>query len=160
MIDTVIFAETPEGIVIAMRAAGFPMRCCAFLIDAAILYMVIFSMAEIVLRAGGLGIGILLVVAFLVMWLYRVIFELTPVAATPGKRVMGIRVMMANGLPLTPAGCLTRNLLRAVDMLPLFYGFGIVDMLLRRDARRLGDQAAMGMYLHSALRWPYCDLDV
>jgi hypothetical protein len=54
---------------------------------------------------------------------------------------MGIRVMMANGLPLTPAGCLARNLLRAIDMLPLFYGFGILSMLLRRDARRLGDLA-------------------
>jgi hypothetical protein len=50
--------------------------------------------------------------------------------------------MMANGLPVTPAGCLIRNLMRAVDMLPLFYGFALVSMLLRRDARRLGDLAA------------------
>jgi hypothetical protein len=76
------------------------------------------------------------------LWLYPVIFELTPGAATPGKRAMGIQVMMANGLPLTPAGCLIRNLMRAVDMLPLLYGFAIVSVLLRRDARRLGDLAA------------------
>ena len=49
---------------------------------------------------------------------------------------MGIQVMMANGLPLTPAGCLIRNLMRVVDMLPFMYGFAIVSVLMRRDARR------------------------
>ena len=95
------------------------------------------------LGAGGrVGTGVLLIIVFLILWLYPVIFELTPAAATPGKRAMGIYVMMANGLPLTPAGCLIRNLMRAVDMLPLLYGFAIVSMLLRKDARRLGDLAA------------------
>jgi uncharacterized RDD family membrane protein YckC len=141
-IDTVITAETPEGIAISMRAAGFPVRCMAFLIDASIRYMTVSTVA-LTLRVGGrVGSGVLLIIVFLLLWLYPVIFELTPAAATPGKRVMGIQVMMANGLPLTPAGCLIRNLMRAVDMLPLLYGFAIVSMLLRRDARRLGDLAA------------------
>jgi uncharacterized RDD family membrane protein YckC len=141
-IDTVITAETPEGIAISMRAAGFPVRCMAFLIDAAIRYMAVSTVA-LTLRVGGrVGTGVLLIIVFLILWLYPVIFELTPAAATPGKRAMGIQVMMANGLPLTPAGCLIRNLMRAVDMLPLLYGFAIVSMLMRRDARRLGDLAA------------------
>jgi len=70
-----------------------------------------------------------------------VIFELTAAAATPGKRIMGLVVLMANGLPITPAGCLIRNLLRFVDALPVFYAFGIVCMLLRNDSRRIGDLA-------------------
>ena len=37
---------------------------------------------------------------------------------------------------------LTRNLLRAVDFLPLFYGIGLVAMLCNRDFKRLGDLAA------------------
>jgi uncharacterized RDD family membrane protein YckC len=141
-IDTVITAETPEGIAISMRAAGFPVRCMAFLIDAAIRYIIVSTVAGALGPAGRVGTGVLLIMLFLVLWLYPVIFELTPGAATPGKRAMGIQVMMANGLPLTPAGCLIRNLMRAVDMLPLLYGFAIVSMLLRRDARRLGDLAA------------------
>jgi uncharacterized RDD family membrane protein YckC len=141
-IDTVITAETPEGIAISMRAAGFPVRCMAFLIDASIRYVTV-STAALTLRVGGrVGTGVLLIVVFLIVWLYPVIFELMPAAATPGKRAMGIQVMMANGLPLTPAGCLIRNLMRAVDMLPFLYGFAIVSMLMRRDARRLGDLAA------------------
>jgi uncharacterized RDD family membrane protein YckC len=141
-IDTVITAETPEGIAISMRAAGFPVRCMAFLIDAAIRYVIVSGLVAALGAGGRVGQGVLLIALFLVVWLYPVIFELTPGAATPGKRAMGIQVMMANGLPLTPAGCLIRNLMRAVDMLPLLYGFAIVSMLLRRDARRLGDLAA------------------
>jgi uncharacterized RDD family membrane protein YckC len=149
-IDTVITAETPEGIAITMRAAGFPVRCMAFLIDASIRYMTISTVA-LSLRVGGrVGTGVLLIVVFVILWLYPVIFELTPAAATPGKRVMGIQVMMANGLPLTPAGCLIRNLMRAVDMLPFLYGFAIVSMLMRRDVRRLGDLAAGTLVV-------YCD---
>lgn len=141
-IDTVITAETPEGIAISMRAAGFPVRCMAFLIDVSIRYVTVSTLA-LTLRVGGrVGTGVLLIMAFLILWLYPVIFELTPAAATPGKRAMGIQVMMANGLPLTPAGCLIRNLMRVVDMLPLLYGFAIVSMLMRRDSRRLGDLAA------------------
>ena len=78
----------------------------------------------------------------MVNWLYPVIFELTPAAATPGKRVMGLVVLMANGLPITPAGCLIRNLLRVVDVLPVLYACGIVSLLLRNDSRRIGDLAA------------------
>ena len=118
-IDTVITAETPEGIAISMRAAGFPVRCMAFLIDAAIRYMIVSTVATGLNFGGRVGKGVLLIIVFLILWLYPVIFELTPAAATPGKRAMGIQVIMANGLPLTPAGCLIRNLMRAVDMLPL-----------------------------------------
>ena len=44
---------------------------------------------------------------------------------------MGLVVLMVNGLPITPAGRLIRNLLRFVDALPLCYAFGIVCILLR-----------------------------
>jgi uncharacterized RDD family membrane protein YckC len=141
-IDTVITAETPEGIAISMRAAGFPVRCMAFLIDALIRYLIVSGVAATLGPGGRVGTGVLLIIVFLILWLYPIIFELTPAAATPGKRTMGIQVMMANGLPLTPAGSLIRNLMRAVDMLPLLYGFAIVSVLMRRDARRLGDLAA------------------
>jgi hypothetical protein len=83
-----------------------------------------------------------LISAFVINWLYPVLFEMSAAAATPGKRIFGLYVLMANGLPITPAGCLIRNLLRVVDMLPLLYAFAIVAVLLRRDSRRLGDLAA------------------
>ena len=140
-IDTVITAETPEGIAIAMRPAGFAVRATAFMIDVLIRFAILSGLGSALSAGGHVGTGLLLIGLFVVNWLYPVIFELLPAAATPGKRVMGLQVMMANGLPLTPAGCLTRNLLRVVDMMPLLYAFAIIAMLLRRDARRLGDLA-------------------
>ena len=97
---------------------------------------------------GGMGTGALLIAAFALEWLYPVFFELTRSGATPGKRVFNLRVVMDNGLPITPAASLARNLLRTADFLPLFYGFAFVSMLLRRDGKRLGDLAAGTMVVH------------
>jgi uncharacterized RDD family membrane protein YckC len=140
-IDTIITAETPEGIAIAMYPAGFAVRSTAFLIDA-LLRVGILLVCGTALGAGGhFGTGLMFIVLFAINWLYPAVFELLPAAATPGKRIMGLHVLMANGLPITPAGCLIRNLLRVVDFLPFMYAFGIICILLRRDARRLGDLA-------------------
>ncbi len=146
-IDTILTAETPEGIAISIRPAGFAVRATAFLIDAAIRFVLLMICATVLGAGGGFGSGarfrggLFLICLFVLNWLYPVIFELTAAAATPGKRIMGLVVLMVNGLPITPAGCLIRNLLRFVDALPLCYAFGIVCILLRNDSRRIGDLA-------------------
>ena len=66
---------------------------------------------------------------------------------------------MDNGLPITPAASLTRNLLRAADFLPFCYGFAIVSMLLRRDFKRLGDIAAATIVVHEPRAVPRIDLN-
>lgn len=140
-IDTIITAETPEGIAIALHPAGFAARAAAFLIDGTLRFGILVACGTALGAGGRVGSGLMFVVLFTINWLYAPIFELLPAAATPGKRLMGLHVLMANGLPLTPAGCLIRNLLRVVDFLPLMYAFGIICILSRRDARRLGDLA-------------------
>ena len=77
-------------------------------------------------------------------------FELTPWGASPGKRAMGLKVVMDSGLPVTLAASLTRNLLRAADFLPFGYGFAIVSVLVRADGKRLGDLAAATLVVHVA----------
>jgi len=151
-IDTIITAETPEGIAISIRPAGFAVRCTAFLIDLFIRFVALLFCSAALAAGGRFGGGLFYIVLFVLNWLYAVIFEMSTAAATPGKRIMGIYVTMASGLPITPAGCLIRNLLRFVDFLPLFYAFGTISMLLRHDARRLGDLAAgtVVAYRHDA----------
>ena len=97
---------------------------------------------------GGIGLAFWLILLFALEWFYPVAFELTASGATPGKRVFGLRVVMDNGLPVTAAASVTRNILRAADFLPLGYAFAIVSMLLRRDCKRLGDIAAGTLVLH------------
>jgi hypothetical protein len=55
---------------------------------------------------------------------------------------VGLRVIQASGAPITPAEAVIRNLVRAVDFLPAYYGIGLIAMFLDRQSRRLGDLAA------------------
>jgi hypothetical protein len=66
---------------------------------------------------------------------------------------------MDNGLPITPAASVTRNLLRAADFLPFGYGFAIVSMLTRADCKRLGDLAAGTLVVHEARAVARLDMD-
>ena len=148
VLDTIVTAETPEGILLELRPAGLTARLYAFLLDWMIRLMAMNVIFLILAPLGGLGVGLALVVLFLLEWLYPVAFELSRKGATPGKRVFHIKVVMDNGLPITPAASLTRNLLRVADMLPFAYGFAIVCVLLRRDGKRLGDLAAATMVVY------------
>jgi uncharacterized RDD family membrane protein YckC len=147
-LDTVVAAETPEGIVLELRPAGLSVRLYAFLLDWLIRLGVIYVVALGAAFMGGLGLSLLLITLFALEWLYPVVFELTLSGATPGKRTFGLKVVMDTGLPVTPAASLVRNLLRAADFLPFGYGCAIVSMLLRADSKRLGDIAAATLVVH------------
>lgn len=147
-LDTVVAAETPEGILLELRPAGLVARLYAFLIDWAIRLAVLYAAALTAMLAGGLGTAIWLILLFVFEWFYPTVFELTPGGATPGKRALGLKVVMDSGLPVTAAASVTRNLLRAADFLPFAYGFAIVSLLLRADGKRLGDLAAATLVVH------------
>src|SRR3546814_8666375 len=55
---------------------------------------------------------------------------------TPGKRAMELRVVSADGAPVGWLASIVRNLLRAVDALPVGYGFGLVASLADPHGRR------------------------
>jgi uncharacterized RDD family membrane protein YckC len=150
VLDSVVAAETPEGILLELRPAGLSARFCAFAIDAMIRFTVLFVAALIGAAMQGLGTAFTLIFYFLLDWFYPVAFELGRDGATPGKSAMGLKVVMDNGLPVTPAASMTRNLLRVADFLPFGYGAAIVSMLLSRDGKRLGDLAASTIVVHQA----------
>ena len=128
-LDTRYAAETPEGIALWLRPAGLVPRFYAYLVDL-LIRLVVFAVGSIVLaRFGAFGGGLAVLLLFLLEWLYPVVFELGPGAATPGKRMVGLAVVMDTGLPVTPAASLTRNLLRAADFLPSLYAFVALAML-------------------------------
>jgi len=147
-LDTVVSAETPEGIVIELRPAGVTARFYAYLVDLLIRMMVLSVIAGFAGPMGGLGLALVLICAFALEWLYPVFFELSSWAATPGKRMLGLKTVMDNGLPITPAASFARNLLRVADFLPLAYGFAAISMLVRQDFKRLGDIAAATLVVH------------
>jgi len=154
MLDTVVAAETPEGIVLELHPAGLPARFYAFLLDWLIRLGILWAGALVSRFMGDLGFAFWIVLLFLLEWFYPIAFELGRSGATPGKKAFRLKVVMDNGLPITPAASFMRNLLRAVDFLPFCYGFAIVSMLLRGDCKRLGDIAAATLVVHEPLAAP------
>ena len=153
-LDTRYAAETPEGIALSLRPAGMVPRCFAYIIDFLIrgAIFIACNLALNTLRDFGVALSFLLF--FALEWLYPVAFELGAKAATPGKRALGLAVVMDTGLPVTPAASITRNLLRAADFLPSMYAFGLLSMLLRADFKRLGDLAAGTLVVHVSMGAP------
>ena len=148
VLDTVVAAETPEGILLELRPAGLIPRFYAFSLDLLTRLAIAWAAMMVAGIMGAIGFAFWLILLFALEWLYPIAFELTVSGATPGKRTFGLKVVMDNGLPVTPAAAVTRNLLRTADFLPFTYGLGIVSMLLRIDGKRLGDIAAGTLVVH------------
>jgi len=148
-LDTVYLAETPEGISLSLRPAGLVPRFWALAIDTILKLAIWFGCLIVTSFLGGLGTALLFISFFVIEWIYPIAFELA-VGATPGKRALGLQVVMDSGLPVTPAASITRNLVRAADFLPAAYALGAISMLIRRDFKRLGDLAAGTIVVHAA----------
>jgi len=154
VLDTVVTAETPEGINIELRPAGLTSRCYAYVIDLLVRFAILLAIGLVTRFMAGLGTAVMLILWFALEWFYPVAFELSRWGTTPGKRLFGLKVVMDSGLPITPAASITRNLLRGADFLPLLYGFGCISMLVRQDFKRLGDIAAGTLVVYQAQRVP------
>jgi uncharacterized RDD family membrane protein YckC len=141
MLDTAREIPTPEGIELNLRLAGPVVRALAWTLDL-LLRLTVFGVLGIPLRMlGNVGSGIYFILWFGMEWLYPTVFEVYFGGATPGKRALALTVLHSDGTPVGMPASLTRNLLRAVDFLPLLYGFGLLTMVLSRDFQRLGDIA-------------------
>lgn len=148
LLDTTHNIATPEGVELRLPVAGLGARSLAWLIDAFIKFFLLIVLSIVLNLAGGAGMGLQLLAAFIVLWFYNVLFEVYYHGATPGKRALGLRVMNENGTPVGWSGSLIRNLIRAVDTLPGTYLFGCISVLMTRQFQRLGDLAAGTIVVH------------
>ena len=142
MIDTRRPIQTPEGVELGLRVAGPVARAYAWIIDLFIRTAIYIVFVLVLSVLGNFGMGLFLIIMFLLEWFYPVFFELYTQGATPGKRSMGIKVVNDDGTEVTLQSSLIRNLLRGIDFLPFLYGFGLITMLFNQDFKRLGDFAA------------------
>ena len=149
MIDTVREIETPEGVSLRLRAAGALPRAQAWTVDL-FLRLVVFFIAMIPLSLFGKGgNGLAMLLMFALLWAYSVVCEVWLDGQTLGKRALGLRVVNADGTPVTWLPSVVRNLLRVVDALPGVYGVGLASTLIDPHARRLGDIVAGTMVIHA-----------
>src|SRR5690606_20270846 len=134
-LDTTLSIETPERVVFSHQLAGPAVRSAAYLLDLLLrglfVMIVVMSLSIGALATGelyGFEAGLVLVLFFTLEWGYFVLFDLLLSGSSPGKRAFGLRVIHESGRPLTPSESILRNLLRAADILPLFYAIGISAM--------------------------------
>jgi uncharacterized membrane protein SpoIIM required for sporulation/uncharacterized RDD family membrane protein YckC len=148
--DRQVDVETPEHVAIGYDLADLGSRFTALLIDYFLIVLAALGLALLValLQLGGafvgaLGVAVVILAVFLLMWGYFVFFEGLRDGQTPGKRRIGIRVVGDGGYPVTVRAAAIRNLLRIVDMQPMpSWLLGGFVMMLHPQTKRLGDLAA------------------
>jgi uncharacterized RDD family membrane protein YckC len=161
---------TPEGVDLELKIAGSGLRFGALLVD-----LILIQLALLLFWLAMLWIGVAsrsdvteviwMLGAFLLRTFWFIGFELGSRAATPGKRLMGIRVVARDGGRLTADAVVARNLIRELEIfLPLMMlGVGVAEdavsgwlmlagvlwsltlslfLLLNRDRMRMGDLIA------------------
>lgn len=169
---------TPEGLSLPLTVGSRGARAGALLLDLTILMLGTFAFRAL-LSAIGFGLfemgsnpeaspvlqGVLVIVIllmFLSRYGYFLWFELGPRAATPGKRILGLRVAARDGGRLTAEMVIARNLVRDIEVfLPMFillgggqtagaFGFAafiwmmvfVLFPFFNKDALRAGDIVA------------------
>ena len=154
-----VSVRTPESIAFYYELAGLGSRFLAVAIDsviqvltviAVVLLLVwaspgaaalgkIMGMREATMEAIQLAITVLLI--FLVYFGYFVAFETLWNGQTPGKRVIGIRVVRDGGYPIAFMDSVIRNLVRVAEAI-LMYIPSMISALVSSQNKRLGDLAA------------------
>lgn len=135
---------TPEHVPIRLVPAGAGARFLALLIDAILVAAISTFIGTIFgfFLPKGVAAAIGLTMNFVLTWGWHVYFETRRQGRTPGKRALKIRVIDARGLPVSLYQSLVRNITRAIDFAPLFYGIGAIAVLFSSTRRRLGDLIA------------------
>jgi uncharacterized RDD family membrane protein YckC len=137
---------TPEGVHFGLPLAGPVARLLAWSLDALLIGagMSAASQALSFVRAisSDWYAAALTIAYFVVSIGYGIFFEWRWGGQTPGKRLMLLRVVDAEGLHLAFHQIAVRNILRFVDSLPVLYLIGGATALLSHDSQRLGDMAA------------------
>lgn len=159
---------TPEGVDLRLVLGDAGQRIGAFFLDLAIIIgmLVGATLVAVVLALatgfvpGEFLLAVWLLISFFLRNFYFMFFELSPRAATPGKRLLGLRVASRAGGPLTAEAIFARNAMRELELfLPLSFlavsgprsdvwvniaaliwcGVFVLLPLFNRDRLRVGD---------------------
>lgn len=138
--------ETPEGVVFSYDLATPVSRALAWVVDAAAIglgsYVVAVVCKVLNFLSTDVAAAVTVVSYFVIGIAYAIVLEWRWRGQTIGKRLFGLRVIDVHGLRLQFPQIALRNLLRLVDMLPMFYLVGGLAAVFSRKAQRLGDLAA------------------
>lgn len=113
--------ETPEGVAVTVELGACGTRAGALLIDLVIIVCttVVAALCVSVLApifGSATSSALFLLVSLFLRAPYFLFFELRWQGQTPGKRLLGLRVVDRRGGPLSATGLAARNLMREVEV--------------------------------------------
>jgi uncharacterized RDD family membrane protein YckC len=177
---------TPEGVDLQLELGGAGTRAAAFLIDIVLILIALVAVTAALFaldQATRADIAkiLWLIGAFVLRNGWFVLFEMGGRGATPGKRLMGLRVVARDGARLTAGAVLARNAMREIEVfLPLSFlgaqaaagtadafltifallwtGIFLFFPLFNRDRLRIGDLVAGTWVVQTAIRTLSADL--
>ncbi|HTN77771.1 MAG TPA: RDD family protein [Pirellulaceae bacterium] len=184
-LDDTIEIVTPENIAFDYRLAGPFRRFLAYLIDYMIRVAAFIAICMVMCLGigqflGAATIGVLFITFFLLSWFYGGLFESLMNGQTPGKRMLGIRVLTVDGQPVNGMQAVMRNILRTADEIPMLtlqafpwlndifmeatdqpnsmafiptFVMGLIVMASNRRFQRLGDLVCGTMVLIEERQW-------
>lgn len=158
--------STPENVDLHLELAGLGNRVLAGIIDTIITDVMIFLVVVFCALVGAglerLGLnddfknaaffyllGAALLIGFIINFGYYIYFEGIWKGQTPGKKFARIRVIEANGQPISWASVWIRNLVRIVDLGLACIGVAVI--LADKNERRIGDFAGGTLVIRERL---------
>jgi uncharacterized RDD family membrane protein YckC len=118
---------TPEGVDLKLELGSAGSRAGAFMIDALLMVVLLVVVTITLLLIIGKETGEFLLVLWLIGFFilrngWFSLFEMGSRGATPGKRILGLRVVARDGARLTGAAVIARNAMREIEVfLPLSF---------------------------------------
>jgi len=159
-VDRTLEVRTPESIAFNYELAGLGSRFLALIVDQTIQILTLVAIFAGILLAGArvaarhaptqvtdkfaesLAIALIVVILFIVLFGYFIAFEALWNGQTPGKKLLGLRVVRDGGYPIDFGASLIRNLIRVGEQLLGYYLLAAVSALISPENKRLGDLAA------------------
>ena len=163
--------ELPEEIDLQVELANVGSRTLAILVDLALGGLVLFIVYALTMllahdvaddwltRLSSNALKtVLILLIFGLQWVYFNLFEWIWNGQTPGKRLLHLRVIKADGSPVSGIDVLLRNLSRPIDTLGPMGLIGLLMIFAGRKAQRLGDLMARTLVIHETqIDWSIFD---
>lgn len=157
--DRSLTVKTPESVAFSYDLAGLGSRFLAVAIDLVIQLLLLGGIIWAIALVGesaprsavtavasksmqSVTTAIVVGLMFVIFFGYFIVFEAFWNGRTPGKTMMGLRVVRDAGYPLDLTSAVIRNLVRIGEFFVAFYAISAVACVLSRENKRLGDMAA------------------
>jgi uncharacterized RDD family membrane protein YckC len=158
-VERALDIRTAEAIAVRYDLAGLGSRFLALAVDGVIqaviatAVLMLWGLASIPLMtlvartpfaktSAAVAIAVFVLAGFVLFFGYFIIFELVWNGQSPGKRIIGIRVVRDGGFPVDAGASIVRNVVRIAELALGAYVFSAVVMLFSPENKRAGDYAA------------------